>query len=121
QAIRIGDLGMAAIPCEVFAETGLEIKQRSALRPTFVIELANGYNGYLPTPEQHAWGGYETWPARSAYLEVEAAPKIRDGVLDLLASVARLRTIPKRQSATSSATRVIACFAKSSFGPLRPP
>ena len=87
QAIRIGDLGIAAVPCEVFAETGLEIKARSPLKPTFLIELANGYNGYLPTPEQHAWGGYETWPARSAYLEVDAAPKIRDGVLDLLASV----------------------------------
>ena len=89
QAIRIGDLGIAAVPCEVFAATGLEIKARSPLKPTFLIELANGYNGYLPTPEQHAWGGYETWPARSSYLEVEAAPKIRDGVLDLLASIAR--------------------------------
>ena len=89
QAMRIGDLGIAAVPCEVFAETGLEIKQRSHLQQTFVIELANGYNGYLPTPQQHTWGGYETWPARSSYLEVDAAPKIRDGVLDLLASVAR--------------------------------
>jgi hypothetical protein len=89
QALRIGDLGIAAVPCEVFAATGLEIKASSPLKPTFLIELANGYNGYLPTPEQHAWGGYETWPARSSYLEVDAAPKIRDGVLDLLASVAR--------------------------------
>ena len=31
QAMRIGELGIAAIPCEVFAETGLEIKQRSPL------------------------------------------------------------------------------------------
>src|SRR5207249_8665798 len=51
QALRVGDLGVAAIPCEVYAETGLEIKRRSPLRPTVVIELANGYNGYLPPPE----------------------------------------------------------------------
>ena len=89
QAIRIGDLGIAAVPCEVFAATGLEIKASSPLKPTFLIELANGYNGYLPTPEQHTWGGYETWPARSSYLEVGAAPKIRNGVLNLLASIAR--------------------------------
>jgi hypothetical protein len=89
QAMRIGELGIAAVPCEVFAETGLEIKQRSPLKPTFVIELANGYNGYLPTPQQHTWGGYETWPARSSYLEVDASSKIRDSVLDLLARVAR--------------------------------
>ena len=32
QAMRIGDLGIAAIPCEVFAETGLAIKQQSHSR-----------------------------------------------------------------------------------------
>lgn len=84
QAIRIGELGLAAAPCEVFAETGLTIKSRSPLKPTFVIELANGYGGYLPTPQQHAWGGYETWPARSSFLEVEAETKIRDRLLALL-------------------------------------
>jgi hypothetical protein len=84
QAIRIGELGIAAIPCEVFAETGLAIKDSSPLRPTFTIELANGYNGYLPTPEQHKLGGYETWPARSSYLEIQAEPKIRGAALELL-------------------------------------
>src|SRR5262249_54712537 len=59
QAFRVGELGIAAIPCEVFAEIGLEIKKKSPLRPTFTIELANGYNGYLPTPAQHQLGGYE--------------------------------------------------------------
>ena len=88
QAIRIGDLGIAAIPCEVFAETGLAIKAESQFEAAFTIELANGYNGYLPTPQQHEWGGYETWPARSSYLEVEAEPKIRSVVLELLRKVA---------------------------------
>jgi hypothetical protein len=89
QALRIGELGVVAIPCETFAETGLEIKRRSPLKPTFTIELANGYNGYLPPPEQHRLGGYETWRARSSYLEVEAAPKITATVLELLNAVAR--------------------------------
>jgi hypothetical protein len=84
QAIRIDELGIAGIPCEVFAETGLAVKAGSPLRPTFTIELSNGYNGYLPTPEQHELGGYETWPARSSYLEVQAETKIRAAVLDLL-------------------------------------
>jgi neutral ceramidase len=88
QAIRIGELGIAAVPCEVFAETGLAIKQQSPLRSTFTIELANGYNGYLPTPQQHELGGYETWPARSAYLEPQAEPQIRAKVLDLLRQTA---------------------------------
>jgi hypothetical protein len=83
QAIRIGDLGIAAIPCEVFAEIGLEIKQKSPFKPVFTIELANGYNGYLPTPAQHKLGGYETWRSRASYLEVDAAPKIVDAVMGL--------------------------------------
>jgi hypothetical protein len=88
QVLRIGDLGIAAIPCEVFAEIGLEIKQRSPLAQTFIIELANGYNGYLPTPAQHRLGGYETWRARSSYLETEASPKIVSEILNLLNSLA---------------------------------
>jgi neutral/alkaline ceramidase-like enzyme len=88
QALRIGDLGIVSSPCETFVETGLAIKRQSPLRPTFVIELANGYNGYLPTPEQHKLGGYETWRARSSYLETEAAPKITAALLELLNDVA---------------------------------
>src|SRR5262249_43373067 len=52
-AFRIGDIGIVGIPCEVFAEIGLEIKKSSPLKDSFTIELANGYNGYLPTPAQH--------------------------------------------------------------------
>ena len=51
QAMRIGDLGIAAIPFETFAETGLELKDRSPFDHTFTIELANGSFGYLPPPD----------------------------------------------------------------------
>lgn len=61
QAFRIGDLAIASSPFETFAETGLEIKEKSPFPHTFTIELANGEYGYLPTPEQHELGGYETW------------------------------------------------------------
>jgi len=88
QAIRIGDIAIGAIPCEVFAETGLAIKKQSPARHTFVIELANGYHGYLPTPRQHELGGYETWPARSSRLEVAASDKIQAEMLRLLGRVA---------------------------------
>jgi hypothetical protein len=87
QAIKIGDLRIAAIPCEVFAEIGLEIKKRLRPKPAFTIELANGYNGYLPTPEQHKLGGYETWRARSSYLEAGASPKIVSALMALFADL----------------------------------
>ena len=89
QAVRIGSLGIVAIPCEVFTEIGLELKAKSPLQPTFTIELANGYNGYLPTPRQHEWGGYETWRARSSYLEKDASTKIVATALELLTSISR--------------------------------
>ena len=82
QTLRIGDLGIAAIPFEVFAETGLEIKQKSPFKPTFTIELANGSYGYLPTPPQHALGGYETWLGTNR-VEVEASTKIVRTLLEL--------------------------------------
>lgn len=87
QALRIGDMAICAIPCETFVEIGLELKALSPLKPTFTISLANGYNGYLPTAEHHALGGYETWRARSSYLEEGAARKITDALLKLLAEV----------------------------------
>jgi hypothetical protein len=91
QAIRIGEAAIAAAPSEVFAETGLAIKKGSPHQRTFTIELANGYGGYLPPRKQHELGGYETWPARSSFLEVAAEAKIRTGVLRLLNKVATHR------------------------------
>jgi putative membrane-bound dehydrogenase-like protein len=84
QALRVGDLGIAAIPNEVFSITGLKIKAASPFPLTCVIELANGAEGYIPPPEQHRLGGYTTWPARTAGLEVEAEPKIVEVSLGLL-------------------------------------
>ncbi len=89
QALQVGPLGIVAIPCEVFAEIGLEIKAKSPLKPAFTIELANGYNGYLPTKAQHTLGGYETWRARSSYLEIDAASKITETALGLLGELSK--------------------------------
>jgi len=82
QTFRIGELGIAAIPFEVFTEMGLEIKARSPFKPSFTMELANGSYGYLPTPEQHQLGGYETWLSTNK-VEIEASRKIVTEILKL--------------------------------------
>ncbi len=87
QAIRIGDLTIATLPNEVYALTGLKLRGRSPSTAHFNIELANGADGYIPTPEQHALGGYTTWPARTAGLEVTAEPKIVDSLVGALEEV----------------------------------
>jgi neutral ceramidase len=89
QAHRIGGLTIAAIPCEVFVEIGLDLKKNKPLQEHFTISLANGYNGYLPTPEHHRLGGYETWRARSSYLETDASPVIVKTLRELLVEVAK--------------------------------
>lgn len=87
QALRIGDIGIATTPNETYAITGLKIKAASPLPHNMVIELANGGDGYIPPPEMHAWGGYNTWAARSAGLEVMAEPKITQAAIHLLETV----------------------------------
>ena len=84
QALRIGDLGITGIPNEVFCLTGLKLKARSPFHLTMNISLANGAEGYIPPPEQHALGGYTTWPARTAKLEEPAETKITAALTTLL-------------------------------------
>lgn len=82
QTLRIGDLGIAALPFEVFVEIGFDIQDRSPFQDTFVFGLANGGLGYLPSPRQHALGGYETWLTVS-HAEVGASPKLADKLTEL--------------------------------------
>jgi hypothetical protein len=87
QVMVIDGCAIAAIPCETFTEIGLRVKKSSPFKTTCVVSLANGYFGYLPTPEQHALGGYETWRARSSFLEVDASTKIEKAVGELMKEV----------------------------------
>jgi len=87
QALRVGELGIAMWPCEVFALSGLRAKAQSPLQLTMNIELANAEEGYIPPPELYPLGGYNTWPCRTAGLEVDAEPKIVDALLGLLEEV----------------------------------
>lgn len=82
QVLRIGDVCIGTSPCETFAETGLEFKKRSPFKNSFMVELANGYYGYLPTPRHFEWGGYETWPGTN-YLEREASVKVVNAALEM--------------------------------------
>ena len=89
QALRLGDIGIATTPNETYAITGLKIKAASPLIHNMVIELANGGDGYIPPVEQHPFGGYNTWAARSAGLEVLAEAKITQAAISLLETVSR--------------------------------
>ncbi len=86
QAIRIGNLAILSFPFEVFAEIGLSLKENSPFGDTFVIELANGGLGYLPTPGQHKFGGYETWLTTNR-VQIDASEVISRNLLEMLAEL----------------------------------
>jgi len=88
QVLRIGEIAIGTSPCETFAETGLEFKKRSPWKHSFMVELANGYYGYLPTPRHFELGGYETWPGTN-YLEREASVKLMEALIGMAADMAR--------------------------------
>ncbi|MDX1927185.1 MAG: hypothetical protein SFV81_11745 [Pirellulaceae bacterium] len=82
QILKIGDICIGTSPCETFAETGLEFKERCPFKKSFLVELAHGYYGYLPTPRHFELGGYETWPGTN-YLEPQASVKIMDELIEM--------------------------------------
>ncbi len=85
--LRIGDVCIGTMPCEVFVEIGLDFKRRSPLPNSFMVELAHGYFGYLPTPRQHQFGGYETWLGTNR-LEINASDKLLDQLIEMAQEVA---------------------------------
>ena len=85
QVFCIGELAVAAWPGEIFAISGLDLKQRSPVKPLFNVGLANGWYSYIPPPEQFSLGAYETWRMRTSFLETNAIPKMTEAFLGLLA------------------------------------
>jgi len=57
-ALRLGDVAIATNPFELFLDYGIQIQARSRALQTFVIQLACGDGGYLPTERAVAGGGY---------------------------------------------------------------
>ena len=89
QSFALGGFACCSIPCEVYAVTGLRLKEKSPFPRMMTIGWANGYSGYLPPEEQYALGGYTTWRCTSSYLEPQAEEKI---VRELLSQLAELKT-----------------------------
>jgi hypothetical protein len=86
QALRLGDVCIGTTPCETFAETGLEFRSRCPFAKSFMVELAHGYYGYMPTPRHFELGGYETWPGTNN-LEPEASVKMMNSLLEMAAEL----------------------------------
>ena len=59
--IRLGTVAIATNPFELFLDYGNQIKARSVCEQTFLIQLANGADGYLPTAKAESGGHYSAF------------------------------------------------------------
>jgi hypothetical protein len=88
QVFRIGKVAVGSMPNEVFCEIGLEFKDRSQLQPAFLVSIAHGYYGYLPTPRHFDLGGYETWIGTNR-LERDASVKMLEHLVEMTGELAK--------------------------------
>lgn len=59
--MRLGNIAFATNPFELFLDYGNKIKARSLAEQTFLIQLANGAEGYLPTKKAEDGGHYSAF------------------------------------------------------------
>ncbi len=90
QAFAVGDVAFIGLPGEFFAESGLQLRQRSPFSHTMTIGYANGGVGYVPPTAAFAEGGYETRLAPWSKMAPEAEQQILDAAAALLGE---LRTV----------------------------
>ena len=59
--VRLGTVAFATNPFELFLDYGNQIKARSHDEQTFIVQLACGSNGYLPTEKAEKGGHYSAF------------------------------------------------------------
>jgi hypothetical protein len=89
QVMLIGDVAIVGVPAELFTQLGLDIKNLSPFRYTYVAELANDYIGYLPDLTSLKLGGYQVWTGYQSYAEPGTGERVVDEVVAMLKELAR--------------------------------
>ncbi len=87
-AVRVGNVAITTNPGEVFCQLGLDIRAQSPFAETFLVELANGFVGYIPTRDAVTEGGYETTVRRWACIEAGAGEEIVAATAEMLGQLA---------------------------------
>ncbi len=87
QAFRLGTVGLAAFPCELFNEFSRELRAVSPFKHTMIAQMANGWHGYIPPASAFDHGGYECCFALQSRLIPEAGSQMTSAVASQLASL----------------------------------
>ena len=98
QALRIGDVFIAAHPAELFTSLGLELRRRWPQPDLFVLGYANGSIGYLPDAAEIARRGYAARQSPKLTgqfpFTADSGPALVDGLLAALKEVEPARHAP---------------------------
>ncbi|MBM3878753.1 MAG: hypothetical protein FJ387_03400 [Verrucomicrobia bacterium] len=89
QALLLGDIALVGVPAELFTQLGLDLKNRSPFRHTYIAELANDWIGYLPDLAGHKLGGYQVWTGLHSYAEPGTGERLVDELIEMLRQLAR--------------------------------
>ena len=82
--LAFGNTSFIFAPYEMFAPTGMYIKEKSPYDMTFVVTCANGSFGYLPTDAAYDYGVYEGFVTRVVR---GTAEDVADTFLEMLQQV----------------------------------
>jgi hypothetical protein len=78
-------IGLVSEPAELFCEYGIKARQHSPFATTLLLGLANGFIGYVPTPEVYTEGGYE---CEATQVAPEAGEQLCQTIIETLNAVA---------------------------------
>jgi neutral ceramidase len=78
-------VGLVSEPAELFCTYGMQAREQSPFATTLVLGLANGFIGYVPTPNVYTEGGYE---CEATQVAPEAGEQLCQTMIDALHAVA---------------------------------
>ena len=81
--IRLGSVAIATNPFELFLDYGNQIKTRSLAEQTFLVQLANGTEGYLPTEKAERGGHYSAFISSGQVGHVGGEQLVRETLKDI--------------------------------------
>ena len=81
--IRLGSIAIATNPFELFLDYGNQIKTRSLAEQTFLVQLANGTEGYLPTEKAERGGHYSAFISSGQVGHVGGEQLVRETLKDI--------------------------------------
>ncbi len=84
--IRLGDMAIVTNPFELYLDFGMQLTARSRAVQTFVVQLAGGGLGYLPTQRSVEGGAYGAIPESTA-IGPEGGRELVDQTLALIDSL----------------------------------